>query len=233
MPQPTPTVLLTRPKTQSARFANGLKGFDVIISPVLEVQYRDLPVNPRDYDGLIFTSENGVRAVAAFADLQGLRGYAVGQRTAEVAAEFGLDLRSADGTADDLVALILADKPTGRWLHPRGVHSHGDVVERLNNAALETESVVVYDQVEKQLTPAARRLLAEEGLVILPVFSPRTAALLGPMCRGAQAQLVLIGMSPSVIGDWTGPEPARTIALPEPSAAAMLEEIQRYAGGVA
>lgn len=233
MPDTAPTVLLTRPAAQSARFAKALGDVEVVISPVLEVQYRDLAVNPGDYDGLIFTSENGVRAAAAGAKLRGQRGYAVGQRTAKVAAEFGLDLQPAGGTAEDLVAMIKTDKPAGRWLHLRGVHSRGDIAKKLNNAGLETDTVVIYEQAERPLTPAARTLLAKEGLVILPVFSPRTAALLGQMCQGTRAELIVIGLSPSVIAEWTGPEPERLIAVTKPTAAAMLEEIQHYTGRAA
>ncbi len=205
----------------------------MVISPVLEVRFRPIAVNPRDYDGLIFTSENGVRAVAASSDLQGLRGYAVGAHTAEVGAEFGLRLKPSAGSAEDLVDMIMAERPSGRWLHPRGVHSRGNVAERLKEVGIETDSVIAYEQIECPPSPKANALLAKPGMVILPVFSPRTAAILGQMCQGALASLVLIGMSPAVLTAWTGPNPTRRIALSEPTSAAMLEEIQRHIGRVA
>ena len=228
MPDTAPTVLLTRPEAQSRRFARGLHDTRVEISPILEVRYLDLQVDPGKYDHLIFTSENGLRAAASATDLRGMQGYAVGKRTAEVGAELGLDLRAANGNADDLVSLIMRDRPKGRLLHLHGVNSRGEVAKRLKEAGIETVSSVVYDQIEMPLSKKALALLGTDGTVVLPVFSPRTAGLLGRMCRDARARLVLIGMSQAVLDGWTGPEPAQRIALATPSASAMLQEILRH-----
>jgi uroporphyrinogen-III synthase len=228
-----PTVLLTRPQAQSQRFAEGLGEAKVVISPVLEVQDKGLQVDPRSYDGLIFTSENGVRAAAAAADLRGLRGFAVGQRTAMVGEASGLKLRPANGSADDLVALISRDRPAGRLLHLHGTHSRGDVAQRLKNAGIETDSAVIYDQIARPLTTEARLLLGQDGVVLLPLFSPRTASLLGPMCQNARADLILIAMSQAVLDAWAGPKPLQARALAKPTADAMREEVLRQTGQVA
>ena len=232
MPHSPATVLLTRPEAQSRRFAAGLPGLKVVISPVLEIRMRPLNVDPRDYDALIFTSENGIRAVAA-GDVAGLRGYAVGRHTAEVGAGFGLSLRAAGGDADALVEMIVKDKPAGRLLHLRGAHSRGEVAERLKGAGIETDSVIVYDQVECPLSPEAKTLLAGRGRVIAPVFSPRSSALLGRACDGATARLVVIAISDAALDAWDGPDPAEAIAVFDPSAEAMRQEILRQTGRAA
>ncbi|MGB5559576.1 MAG: uroporphyrinogen-III synthase [Paracoccaceae bacterium] len=228
MPDTAPTVLLTRPEAQSQRFAKDLRDARVVISPILKVQYLDLAVDPRKYDRLIFTSENGLRAAASATDLRGMQGYAVGERTAEVGAKLGLDLRAAKGNADDLVSLILQDRPKGKLLHLHGVNSRGEIAKRLKGAGIDTVSTIIYDQIEMPLSEEALALLGTDRTVVLPVFSPRSAALLGRICRDARARLVLIGMSQAVLDSWTGPEPVQQIALATPSASAMRQEILRH-----
>lgn len=228
MPDPAPTILLTRPRAQSLRFAEGLTGAKLVISPVLEIVHLPFATDVRTYDGLIFTSENGIRAAAANSDLKGLTGYAVGERTADVGAEFGMTLRAAAGSADDLVASILADRPIGPLLHLHGAHSRGDVARRLKSAEIETDSVVVYDQKACPLSAEALAILDETGVVIVPLFSPRTAALLGQMCQGARAGLVLIGISATALQAWTGPKPLRQAVARAPTADAMRQEILRH-----
>lgn len=233
MPETAPTVLLTRPKAQSQRFAAELGYPHIVISPIIKVESRDFSVDPKLFDRLIFTSENGVRFAAARCELRGMKGYAVGHRTADVGAEFGIDLCAAGGTADHLVELISQDRPAGRLLHLRGEHSRGAIEERLKNVGIETVSAIVYDQTPQPLTRAAMQVLGRSGSVILPIFSPRTAALLAPMVRDARAALAVIGISEAVLDAWAGPEPAEKIALSEPSGAAMLAEIRRQIGGAA
>lgn len=233
MSDAAPTILLTRPQAQSWRFAKGLGDAKVVISPVIEVQNKAVQADPRAYDGLIFTSENGVRAAAAAFDLNGLHGYAVGQRTATAGEAAGLKLRSANGSADDLVAMIIRDQPPGRLLHLHGTHSRGDVARRLQIAGIETDSVVIYDQIARPLSTEALSLLSKEVVVLLPLFSPRTASLLGPMCQKARADLILIGMSQAVLDAWVGPKPLQVQALSAPSADAMRQELLRQTGQVA
>ncbi len=220
-----PIVLLTRPREQSLRFAKGLTGLKVVISPILKIEFRRTGPEPRDYDILVFTSENGVRAAAAFHDLAGMRGYAVGERTAAAGKEIGLDLKPAAGSADDLVSLIIEDRPTGRLLHLHGAHSRGNVAERLQNAGLDTDSTVCYDQIEQPLNAEAQDLLAGEAPVLLPLFSPRSAALLGQSCEKARAPISLIAISPAALEAWTGPEPISATAVSVPTADAVTREI--------
>ncbi len=230
MPDLDPTILLTRPRAQSLRFAKGLAGLNLVISPILEIRFRKPELDPRDFDALVFTSENAVRAAASFWDLSGLKGYAVGQRTADVGAEFGVALSSANGNADDLVRLIRRDRPKGRLLHLHGLHSRGHICDSLIEFGLDTDSAVCYDQDECALTNEATDLLAREGVVLLPLFSPRSAALLGKMCQGSKAQLVLIGISAAALDGWSGPAPSLRLLAAAPTAKAMRQEILRQTG---
>ena len=99
---PRPTVLLTRPETQSLRFAADLRRrfgpVSVVLSPVLRIVPRRGPVPLADVAAVVLTSENGARALAAAADVAGMRAYCVGDRTAKVATAAGM---RADEKSDD------------------------------------------------------------------------------------------------------------------------------------
>ncbi len=127
--------------------------------------------------GLIFTSENGVRAYQAAGGKSGLTAYCVGDRTARVAAEAGLNARSAGGAAGDLVALIKGSQPEGPLLHLHGTHVRGDIAEQLNSAGFSVSGHVAYDQRSLSLSDEALAALTGPRRMIVPLFSPRSAAL--------------------------------------------------------
>ena len=227
---PRPTVLLTRPETQSLRFAADLRRrfgpVSVVLSPVLRIVPRRGPVPLADVAAVVLTSENGARALAAAADVAGMRAYCVGDRTAKVATAAGMRAVSARGDADDLVALVAAERPGGRVLFAHGAETRGRVAERLRAAGVAVDSVVLYDRAEQPPTAGARALLDGAAPVVLPVFSPRSAALAARMAACARAPLWLAALSPAVDAAWTGPAPARRVVADRPDAKALLDAMQ-------
>ncbi len=221
MAQPTPTVLLTRPLAQSEAFAAALRGaispdLPILISPVLEIVPRAIPVRPGDYGFLVLTSANALAALGDGRDWRGMTAYCVGRRTAERAAALGLSAVSADGDAADLVARVRNDAPAGRALYLRGEHAAFDVAESLNSAGIETDEHVAYDQKATPLSGPAKTLLSGSGPVILPLFSVRSARLLSKAATGMVARSVVVAMSPAVADAWTASEgPVRTAKAPD------------------
>jgi uroporphyrinogen-III synthase len=173
MPDNRPTVLLTRPQAQAERFAQALGDVPVVISPLMRIEQQPLDVDMTGYRGLVFTSENGVRACRDCT----LPAYCVGDRTAQAARAAGMRAVSAKGSADDLVRLIADQAIEGPLLHVRGEHARGDVAGKLRMLGLRLDEVVGYRQVARSLNEQARKLLGGESIVILPLFSPRTARL--------------------------------------------------------
>ena len=102
----------------------------------------------------------------------------MGSATAEVARAKGYETKSADGDASDLVRLILAQKPCGRMLHPRGETSRGDITEHLTDAGLDSAEVVTYRKVRHDLRPDVRRLIESSRPVLVPLFSAETVSIL-------------------------------------------------------
>lgn len=230
------TLLLTRPRPASDRFARQLAAAtgpfaEVIVSPLLRIVPSGAvpPVPP--WAELAFTSENAVTVAAPHLPA-GRRAWCVGDRTADAARAAGLDAVSAGGDAAALAALLARDPPGGEILHLSGAHQRGDLVERLAAAGLPARRVAIYDQVPAPLGSAARRALGGRRPVLLPLFSPRSAALAGEQAAGAAAPLLLAALSPAVASAWTGPEARAAITAERPDAGALAAAVSRLIAGV-
>lgn len=168
----------------------------ICISPLMEIR-----LDPRlpDLDGirhLVFTSANAVAAYVAAKGPKDLPCYTVGDATARAAEEAGLRAISAGGDAEALIRRILADGARGPMLHLRGAHARGDVADRLSAQGCPVSEAIVYAQHARPLTDEARALLGGSAPVILPVFSPRSAILLGD--TPVAAPVYLVAMSQAV-----------------------------------
>jgi uroporphyrinogen-III synthase len=223
-------ILLTRPAEQGARFAEQLAHrfgtrIAILNSPLIAPRLL-VPVLPEGpFRAVIFTSET---AVAAAQSLPGLPriAFTVGDRTAAVARAAGFNAHSAAGDADALVALLLRTDP-GPVLHLHGADTRGDVVGRLHAAGRRVEGAVVYVQEPQPLTVAAQAWLDDDQPVIVPLFSPRSAAL---FCEArARAPLWLAAFSPAVDDAATLPAARRVIAA-RPDAPAMLDAVADLLG---
>lgn len=234
-----PPLLLTRPAEASARFAALWRArmgpeAPVVVAPVTEIAILPAP-DPAPGTVLVFTSENAVRAVAPVAGQDGrqdghrARAWCVGARTAEAALQAGFAARDGGGTADDLVAAILASGDPGPFLHARGRQARGDVAARLAGAGLSATEAVVYDQRPLPLSDEALALLAGNGPVLVPLFSAASAVRLAAAMagHGVRARLRIAAMAPAVA--WTGPAPERLALAARPEAAAMLAALAELA----
>src|ERR1700688_53195 len=104
--------LITCPREEAQALAALLaaRGIDTLIDPLLDI--RPVPVPALSLEGvqaLLFTSANGLRALAEREPTRTLPVYAVGARTAELARSLGFAaVESADGAAADLARLVQA-----------------------------------------------------------------------------------------------------------------------------
>lgn len=231
-PAVPPPFLLTRPAARGDRFADELRtrfgpAVRIVLSPLLMPDYLS-PALPEDVAGVIFTSETGVTALGRLRPARGLPAWCVGDRTAQAARLAGYQARSAAGDAAALVAAILAEAHPGPLLHARGEDSRGAVAERLTAAGTPTAEALVYVQRPVPLTDEARRLLSGLDPVVVPLFSPRTAALLGAAVadmRGT-APLWVVALSPAVAEAAAPLAPARQAVAPNPDAFALLDAVE-------
>lgn len=176
-------VLITRPQPQASRFAQVLRdrfgdAVDPVLTPLLQPVFLDQPSPIPTAKALILTSETGAQAAArqrqAGAVLPDLA-YCVGDRTAKVAQGLGFSVVSADGDAEALLQLLLSCQKDAPFLHLRGQDSRGDLVRRLQDRSVQACDRITYAQHPAHISPKAKAILAEPGLVAVPLFSPRTA----------------------------------------------------------
>jgi uroporphyrinogen-III synthase len=224
-------VLLTRPKDEAEAFALALRrrfGSRVrpVIAPLMAVEYLSPTLPEGPFAGVIFTSATGIEAAGRIGFPQTGLAWCVGRKTAKRATAAGFHARSAEGDAAALVAAIRADPPAGKLLHLRGEETRGAVADSLNSAGTETESAVVYHQLPQPLPPEGQGLLLVDGPVILPLFSPRSAALFRAGLPGdLRATLWLVTMSRAVT-DAARDIPQRALAeAARPDALSMLAAV--------
>lgn len=224
LPKPLPSLLLTRPQAQSELFAGALReaGFDgeTVISPLIQIEATGAMVDPEGCDAAIFTSRNAVDHAPKLAR----PAWCVGDKTAEYAKSFGWQAISASGDVDDLVKAILAEAPQGRLMHFRGEHSRGQVASRLTQTGLNAEEHVVYRQLALPLSDAAKTLLSGNNPVIVPLFSPRSAA---QFAKGAPAGAKIwgIAMSKAVADEMANLGCERLLISAAPTAKSMQDSI--------
>ncbi|NHF73728.1 uroporphyrinogen-III synthase [Paracoccus xiamenensis] len=211
-----PLCLLTRPLAQSESFAAGLPGVDCLIAPILRIEA--LPFDAalaEGAPGLIFTSAN---AVPFAGPGNGRQALVVGPQTAVAARAAGFTVEEGPGDAEGMMPLLSG---RGDWLHLHGRH---------RARALPTQGIAVYDQVAQPLSQPARAALAGARPVILPLFSPRSAALLSDAVAGAQAPIATVAISTRADAAYRGPVRLRLIA-DRPEGAAMQRVVRSLAVG--
>lgn len=227
-----PPILVTRPEPQATRFGRALRGADwtgrVFISPLMAPVFAEILLPPRPFAAIVLTSETGALAAARLPGLPRLA-WCVGDRTAQVARAKGFATRSAKGDAAALAALILAEGATGPLLYLHAREARGDLADTLNSAGLETISQLAYAQDPRPLTPAARRLIARPGPVVLPILSPRTATLLVAawQAAGAWATPHVVALSPAVAKAARPLNPATLDIADRPDGDSLLATLRR------
>ncbi|MGH1576148.1 uroporphyrinogen-III synthase [Planktotalea sp.] len=178
MTQPA-TLLLTRPREASERFArqvsDALGPTSIHISPLIEIEFVALRRIPKPQN-VVFTSRNGIEAWKRANFPTDIQCFCVGQATAEDARALGFEPHISAGTVSHLIDDILKWAPVGEVLHVHGRYVRGDLVGKLREAGLSASGLQAYEQNLRALDDEANRLLQGGAQVIVPLFSPRSAA---------------------------------------------------------
>ena len=232
------TLLLTRPEAQSRALAKDIEEISpatkCLISPLLEIAFCGGLPNISKFQALIFTSINGVQAYAKMGGDRDMHCYCVGARTATAARDIGLKVTSANGTAADIVAVILQElTPSGGpVLHVRGEYSVGDIARHLSEKGFDAEEAVVYQQKTLALSVTARKALQRGEVAGLPVYSPRTAGNLAAMFvenpMWSTHSLTALCISENVAAALREANFGHCEVADEPNGAAMLSLIERF-----
>ncbi|MCA1906837.1 MAG: uroporphyrinogen-III synthase [Magnetospirillum sp.] len=177
------TALVTRPRDDAGPLAAELqgRGLSVMVEPLLDIVPVDgVDIPTQGVQGILATSANGVRSLAAVLSDRSLPVWAVGDASARVARQLGYGrVESAGGDVDDLVALVksrcLPDQ--GAFLHAAGSVTAGDLSGQLAAAGFEVRRLVLYQAVTAEALSDTLVAALDRGAVDLALFfSPRTAA---------------------------------------------------------
>lgn len=202
----------------------------IILSPLLKIEMLPHQADVAAYHGLIFTSENGVRAFLQHQQASEMPAFCVGERTAKAARAAGFATQSANGSASDLITMINAADVSGPLLHVRGAHARGDIA---TGVTVQVDQVVAYQQSAQSLTDVAVLALRGDNEVILPLFSPRTAQIFCEQSDQITAPLHVIAMSAAVKDILSGSNLAKNGSIfvaGSPDAPSMLQAIKSRIG---
>lgn len=147
-------ILITRPEDDAEEFAALARtmGFEPVCEPMLEIRPIKAKIpDLKRFQGMVFTSVNGLRRFCEVSKERGLRAYCVGDTTASRAVDFGFkDVHSAGGNARDLARLIRERAQPGKpLLHARGVHTAVSIREEVA-PEMPVEEAVLYEAVPTQ-----------------------------------------------------------------------------------
>lgn len=167
-----------------------------MISPLMAPSFLDADLP--DCEGIVFTSETAVAAVARLGGDRSTRAWCVGQRTGAAARAAGFPVFEGSGTAEDLARELVLRRPAGRLFCPLARDRAFDMAMALKSAGIDTVSAVVYAQEPCPPTAEAVRLMAATDPVILPLFSNRSARLAVAAFRGHRAPLLVAALTAGI-----------------------------------
>lgn len=226
-------VIVTRTLPGARDTAETLRslGYTPILSPMLRIV--ETGFDPGLADGIahiVFTSANGVHAVAAAKVSPDIRVWCVGPSTADAARAAGYaNVGEGDGNADDLARLILSSGAEGPILHVANEAAAGNMVTTLRAAGRDARFCAPYrTEAEASLSSEARAALAAASPVLLLVHSAKAsgavAASAPDLSRAAIAAISAAALEPlrgtAGLGEWIAARPNDSDLMQAVSAAA-------------
>lgn len=185
--------LLTRPKHDSMELAKALRqqGHSLSQFPLLHIEFLPLEqIVPDDFQAILFTSANGVRALAHHLKSNipaHLPVFTVGDASATEAARLGFGpTQSANGDVVALQKLVTKtlNPKKGPVLHGAGTRLAGDLKTALEGDGFSVCRRALYQANPAQAFNSATRRLLKSGTVShMPFFSPRTARIFCQLIR--------------------------------------------------
>jgi uroporphyrinogen III methyltransferase/synthase len=217
------TVVVTRAEDQAECFLNLLQdaGAEAYPFPVIQTVAPEswAPLDKalshlKDYDGLIFTSTNGVKFFLQrlketrtdIRELQGVRIYTIGPKTEDALAELGIqvDVVPKDFVAESLIASLQQENIQGkRFLLPRAKVAREILPEQIRAMGAEIDVVPTYQTIvpSKNIDDFVRRLQA--GTINIITFTSSSTVTHFLQILGAEQRPFLKNVQIACIGPIT------------------------------
>jgi uroporphyrinogen-III synthase len=197
-------VLVTRPAPDNQVTAEALRarGFEPLVASMLVFQPLPFRDDEAVYSGVILTSANAMRAIAAHSLLQRLQRlpvFAVGARTAQAAREAGFaDVHSAEGDAAALRELVLAHIPARKrspLLYPAAADLSRDIAGELAARGLKVTWLPVYRMAGlDDFTHNVRDAFARDAIEAVLHYSRRSALAFVAAARRAGLEISALAL---------------------------------------
>ncbi|MBR9983569.1 MAG: uroporphyrinogen-III synthase [Wolbachia endosymbiont of Homalodisca vitripennis] len=174
------SILLTRPLLDSLSTRSTLKkyGYKVFIEPVFTIKYLNPDISTYEFDVVISTSKNSVKAFSQICKEDGFSIITVGNSTMQAAKNLGFsDIISADSNVDGLISFIKSHYSNAiKFLYIRGQEVSCDLKKRLSEEGFNVREVVLYKTITKRsLTNRCKNLLLDGKIDSIAFFSSQTA----------------------------------------------------------
>ena len=202
-------VLVTRPAPDNAKTAKALqaRGYAALLSPVLE--FEPLPFQERAneaYEGVVLTSANAARALAAHPirpKLLALPVFAVGDHTADAARDTGFqNVISADGDASALRDVISARaKKAATLCYIAGADVSRDLAGELAPSGFLVVEYKAYRMIPADLSDEASDAFRMGRVDAILHFSARSARAFLDAARGAGVEISALALPHGCISD--------------------------------
>jgi len=194
--------LLTRPEEDSRELARRLLPHGHRVQTEALLRIDRLPQDKIDlanFQALVFTSANGVRAFVTSYQYRDLPCYAVGDSTATEARKAGFQsIFTAGGNVVKLAELITRSltPPSGPLLHISGQNIAGDLSGRLEASGFQLVRLPLYKAVKTTALTAATQNMIKSGQIShIPFYSPRSAETFIKLIQKAGLQDHLTGIT--------------------------------------
>ncbi|CAN2109480.1 uroporphyrinogen-III synthase [Wolbachia pipientis] len=174
------SILLTRPLLDSFNTRNILRkyGYKVYIEPVFTIKYLNPDISAHEFDVVISTSKNSVKAFSQICKVDDFPIITVSNSTMQAAKNLGFsDIISADSNVDGLISFIKAHYSSAiKFLYIRGQEVSCDLKKRLSEEDFNVREVVLYKTIIKRsLTNRCKNLLLDGKIGSVAFFSSQTA----------------------------------------------------------
>ncbi len=193
------SILLTRPLLDSldTRYALKKYGYKVYIEPILTLRYLHPNVSEYEFDVVISTSKNSVRALSHMYKVDDLSIVTVGSTTMQTAKDLGFaEVISADGNIDDLISLIknLYSREV-KFLYIRGQEVSCDLKKKLFDAGFNVREVILYKMIaKKNLSHRCKNLLSTSKVNDIIFLSAHTARIFCSLILKSQLSDIMTNM---------------------------------------
>lgn len=221
----TKTLILTRPEASAKAFLADVQNASdqkvtIVSAPIMKIipgsEWPDLS----KIENLIITSSHAVRG-----RLDGKNVFCVGVRTAAAAEAAGAKVVHCAPDADRLVKWFHTQPQLRAALYLRGSHVATDMCDILNAMGFECSNAITYAQEALPLSSRAKHSIEGEQPAILPLFSPRSARLVGKAIAQPGPGLHVISISAAADKAWRATTGGKSHVVKEPTGEAMLHAV--------